>query len=176
MKPLRTWGWLVAPLLALNAGCFVISDVLNPSLAGQFGLAGPGDGAVVVVWTNDSDFPATFSVLWTNSTSADSLVRNQLSTAVPTGEVQNAVIDCPLGFLRPAGVLDTGEPTGDLASAAVAVNGTTVTYTGATLVAGEDFSCGDVVEVRLIQTSETGDDDQMGEATFAIAITVVPGR
>jgi hypothetical protein len=46
-----------------------------------------------------------------------------------------------------------------------------VNYTGTPLVSGRDFRCGDVIEVRLVQVGDGGE-----EANFAIQVQVLAGR
>jgi len=165
---------LLAGSLALSlGGCVVIGDLLDPTLAQQLGLtAGGTQGVIIVAFNNTTSFPATFQAF--ESRDVVDLARDSrnFSLQVAAGEVANEVLECPVGLVSP------GSLGADFARVAVAAVVTTdaaavaVNYAGPVLSA-PDISCGDLIEIRLIQTTTTTDEAET--SAFRIAVVVVPG-
>jgi hypothetical protein len=188
---MRMW-WMRAATAGLatlglvsGSGCALAVDFFDPAFAEFLGLGGlrPTPGSVVVVWNNQTDFPARMAIAVSVDASDPSQGTSfQVSDTIESGASDNAVFDCPIGFIRPAGVA-AGERSSDLAAAAATVfnvgggdtGGTNVdvTFTGATLASGQDFICGDVIEVRLIQVADGGTD---AATQFRLTVRRVPGR
>ena len=168
------FGLLAGSLLvSLVGGCVVVADLLDPSLAGQLGLtAGGTQGVIVVAFNNTTSFPATFEAFV--SRDATDLTRDSrnFSSAVAAGDVANEVLECPVGVVSP-GSLDASFARDGVAAVVTTDSGTEdVTYAGPVL-SGTDISCGDLVEIRLVQTSAgTGD---TATSAFRIVVVVIPG-
>ncbi|RMF76109.1 MAG: hypothetical protein D6744_12605, partial [Planctomycetota bacterium] len=96
-----------------------------------------------------------------DATDATANVRNGVSGFLEAGDATSQVFDCPVGVIS---VLDaTVFPDG-----AAAVQ---IPFTGAALVAGDDYFCGDVIEVRVIRVG-----DGTAATDFLLQVQVFPGR
>ncbi len=153
------------------SGCVFLGDLLAPDVAASLGVPAPAQsiGSVVVRVKNDTTQQAVLSVLAGGVTAPANL-----SADTAAGGSENFVLDCPVGFVRPAGVA-AGVSVSDLNSAAasvIAADGMTidVTYTGSTLESDATFDCGDVIEVSLVQTGT-----DIAAANFAIIVQVIKG-
>lgn len=173
LKALSAAALLLLPI----GGCVVATDLLNPGVLTAFGLD-PATvirpaGRTLVTFNNTSGFDASFEVAVSDDP-ADPTANATFffSEFLRPNQTQTAAFDCPIGVLTP------GTPSADFSTDTVAVSVVTaaglvtVNYTGAPLVAGVDFLCGDLVEMRLVQTGV----DAMGVASFGIQMRVVPGR
>jgi len=168
-------GLLLLPTL----GCVFAADLINPDFLGQVGfdpatIVSP-PGRVVVAFANDTDQSATFYAYVAEEVLGDQITSgSNLTAVVAAGTTSSRAVDCPFEFLAP------GRLGGDLSeSADAAVVGDvagqeTVTYAGTPLVLGVDFVCGDLIEIRLIQTS--GGDDQAAQTQYDLRVQVHPGR
>lgn len=159
-------------------GCVVAGDLVNPDFAAALGLDSsvlrPGSGTVIVAFTNSTSFPAEITVAV--SSDPGDPTANAQTIAVPLdepGETRNIVLDCPVGVITP-GVPHADFSTNSVAAVVFSGGGVQVTYTGAALVAGSQFSCGDVIEIELRQTG-TGTGEQQTNQ-FSFRVTVIPGR
>jgi hypothetical protein len=168
--------WLLIGIVVSAAGCAVVTDALDPNLAGLLGLDPfiGSQGTVIVAFRNATSFPATFNAFEAEVRSADAAdlavgdARN-FSLEVDANGIGNEVIQCPVGVFAPGSL---GADFAVVAEAAV-VNEDggqqTVDYGGAPLIAGTAFSCGDVIEVRL---EATGDNEDL---TYTLVVRVIPG-
>ena len=88
------------------------------------------------------------------------------------GEVWIASFECPVYSITP-GRLTADGGFDDTAITVVGTEGQTndLTYTGAAPQSDLDYTCGDVIEIRLLQVGEGG-----AAADFLIQVFVRPGR
>ncbi len=156
----RLWLATGGALLA-TAGCTLISDVLNTGLATQFGLDPAtifaSQGTVLVAFRNNTRFPATFSAFKATDASDYSRGGRNFSVPVAANDVGNEVLECPVGVISP-GALGLGFAFDGTAAVTIETDTgvQTVAYAGDPLVAGQAFTCGDVVELRLLlSTTQT---------------------
>lgn len=165
---------LLLLLAAAMSGCMVLSDVINPNLLTGLGLdpniIRGAQGSVLVSFNNTSEFPASFFVSVSDSPAdPTSNAFGVQATAVQAGEIRTHVIDCPVGVITP------GAPSANFATGTVAVRVFTgaatvdVMYDGAPLQAGDEFRCGDLIELRLIQSGDGAAADD-----YRILIRVIP--
>lgn len=166
-------GSVLGATLACCPGCVLATDLVNPNVFASLGLdpdtitAPPG--RIVVAFSNETSFPARFNVVVPGD-SGTLVVASQL---VQGGDFGNVVFDCPVDFLAP------GERSDDLVTPAPEMaievladeDIVVVPYTGSLLQAGDDYFCGDVIEIRLLQIG--GGD---AAADFAIQVVRLPGR
>ena len=153
----------VSVLTALS-GCTVFSDALNPNFASLLGVSAPSNdlGSIIVRFSNDTDETASlFADVSDDATDATANVRNGISGVLDAGGEAAHVFDCPVGVI-------TVLPTNVFPQAGAAVQ---LPFTGAPLVAGADYLCGDVIEVRVIRIG-----DGVTAADFLVQVQVYPGR
>ena len=166
---------LLLGLAVLPAGgCAVVGDLLDPGLAVALGMdpatIKPQQGVVIVAFNNTTRYPAQFFAF--ESLDADDLTQSSrnFSAEVAAGQVQNEVLDCPVGLIAPGSLGDNFAYD----STAVVVTGPDFAeikpYNGPPLLSGSSFSCGDLVEIRVSATGAGA-----GER-FAVTVRVVPGR
>lgn len=166
---------LALPLLAapLMSGCVLLSDAVNPNLLTQIGLDPntifPSAGTVIVVFNNQTQFPVTFYVYQAQEPSDLAVDGTNVARLVDPNTTRNSVLDCPLGVISP-GVLDANFEPQTLAATVFNGQGTDVDYLGAALISGRDFTCGDVIEIRVIAAAAGDQQD-----AFAVAVRVLPG-
>jgi hypothetical protein len=177
-NPLRISLLVVClPLVALAGGCAVATDVVNPNLLSALGLDPatviPSPGRLIVACVNDTQYATEFTFVATSAPLASATVADLTPgwARVEAGETALSPFDCPVVNLVLGGLNE------DYSLSDTAVTVTTdgadiaVVYSGAMLEVGRDFACGDVIEVRLVQTGgEAGTED------FAIQVRIVPGR
>jgi hypothetical protein len=155
-------------------GCAVVGDLLDPGLAVALGLdpatIKPQQGVVIVAFDNTTRYPAQFFAF--ESLRADDLTQSSrnFSAEVPAGQVQNEVLDCPVGLIIPGSMGDNFAYD----STAVIVTGPDFAeikpYNGPPLLSGSSYSCGDLVEIRLSPPPGGG------EQGFVVTVRVIPGR
>lgn len=164
---------MVAGLL-LPSGCAVGADILNPDLFSQFGLdleSVTGDsGVVIVAFNNTTNASVTFYAFAAPNRQDVSGARN-FSLQVDPLSVGNEVLDCPVAVIAP-GTLQADFSTDGVAALIQTEDAeTTVNYAGQPLLSGTAFTCGDVVEVRLVSTTAgTGDNVE-----YSILVRRIPG-
>jgi hypothetical protein len=162
-------------VLAPLTGCQIPADLINPDLITSLGFdvesISPSAGRIVVAFNNEASSPADFFIAVSDDP-ADPLsnVIGAPVTNVAAGETVNRVFDCPVGVITP------GLPNAEGTTGTAAINvqtgaGIAVLYNGSTIVSGRDFRCGDVVEIRLVQTG-----DGAAAADYAIVVTIRAGR
>ncbi len=171
----RIWGGKLLGLALLPlSGCALVSDAFNPNLLTGLGLDPStirgSQGVVLISFNNTSEFIANFFVAVSDSpTDPTSNAFGVPGTQVQPGEIRTAVVDCPLGVVTP------GAPSANFATGTVAIQvfptemPVEVVYNGAPLQAGDEFRCGDVIEMRLIQTG-----DGLAPESYRILIRVIP--
>lgn len=179
----HNWFGRTAMLVAMGvvlsgAGCILATDLVNPAFLTGLGFdpqtVVPPQGRVVVTFQNASNFPADFASSFSRQPfGADAVIELITATGVGPDEERNAVIDCPVAVISPAPDVDQFGDTQDGVAIGVATPAgvVAVAYLGAPLQVGADYSCGDVVVIRLLQVGAAG-----GENDFRIQVEVLPGR
>jgi hypothetical protein len=168
----------VLPLL----GCALFTDMLNPDFLSALGVD-PATvirprGVVVIAFKNSTiattDFGASVaSSLATLETDPQYVYARD----VGPNETRTMVVDCPVGVIAPSAPIEgnvataVGEGTQTSGQTTEAVTFSLV-YMGSPLVAGSDFDCGDVVEVRVVQTGGGAD----GAIVVTLEVRVLAGR
>lgn len=169
-------GLLLLPTL----GCAFAADLVNPDFLRQVGFdpatVVPPAGKVVVTFVNDTTQTATMYAYW--SENVDRITGWELTAIIPPGEIMSEAVDCPVAMIGPGQVNEDFSVNSTAASVGDTGGQTEVTYEGTALISGLDFVCGDLIEIRLIQTSgDTGqDDDQAGQDQYGFRVQVHPGR
>lgn len=162
---------LIGLLSVVVGGCAVAADLINPALFEQLGLDAsifkPTQGVVLVVFNNTTGSTATFYAYSAKNAANLTQGSRNFSVTVPNGEVRNEAVECPIDVISPGQIGDTG---GTAANVNDGGTNTTVTYAGGALFSGTSFQCGDVIEVRLVQTA-TGTAN-----AFEIRVRVIPGQ
>jgi len=151
-------------LLLPMPGCFVATDLLNPGILSAVGVDPatviPSQGRLLITYRN-----MTSGVAYFTSIVADDLAQAEtdptlvFATEVGASEMQTMVVDCPVGIMSPIGA-------GVITDTAVAE----LTYGGSPLYSGEDYVCGDVIEVRLVETGGTEG------VQYSLEVRVLAGR
>ncbi|MFN0138172.1 MAG: hypothetical protein ACKVS9_18870 [Phycisphaerae bacterium] len=168
-------GWLSAAVLPLLGGCAVATDLVNPDLLTGLGVdvdtvISP-QGRLIVTFNNTTNFPAEMFVsVSTNSTDPSASFSTD-SVPVAAGEARSLAYSCPIAVIAPGDVID--QNFGATGTVAVIGAGDAVVEIGqdsAALVSGRDYSCGAVIEIRLVQVA-TGD-----EGNIITRVEVIPGR
>ncbi len=142
-----------AALLPL-AGCAMVTDLISPDFLSTLGID-PATvirppGAIVIAFQNSTSGVADFGATVASSlltTTGD--LQYVYARDVAANQTRTMVVDCPVGVVAP------GAPLGGGAAAAIVVGGSvnaTLAYAGAPLVEGVDFVCGDVIEIRVVET------------------------
>ncbi len=165
-----------ALLVATASGCVVGADALNPGFLSALGFDPatviPPAGRIVVTFNNQTDFPASFTVTVADSaTDPTANARLLLTEPLQPNEVQAQVVECPVGLIAPGTVADQQQGGTVAAQVQMADQTVDVAYQGAPLIADDDFRCGDLIEVRLVQVA-----DDQNNVAFQLQVRVLPGR
>ncbi len=150
-------------------GCIFAADLMNPEFFSSLGLDPativPPAGRVIVAFKNDTTGVASFSALVAYTEQVDSEgnaldVSRLAALNVDAGETRTLVVDCPFVSVLPE-------------QFAVATSGgvATWTYQGISVVYGKDFSCGDIVEISIVQIVNAD-----GTPGFDNRVRILPGR
>ena len=154
-------------LLLSVLGCSIAADALNPAILSSLGIDPgafiPSPGVIVVAFNNESSAPGTFYAFESASAQDLSFDSRNFSLSVDPAEIRNEVIECPVGMVSPGSLTDAFALQGLAATMVTNAGEVTVAYEGSPLVAGQDFSCGDLIEVRV-------------SATYVLSVQVHPGR
>lgn len=161
---------LAATMLGLTAasGCALALDLVSPTILSGFGFdpdnVGGPPSKVIIAFTNDTDFPGTFVASVTDNVSAPDPTNTQLlSRDVEAGSTSSVVVECPVAAITPAAF-------GDGAGAIVLVDdtgaATAIDFAGSALISGLDFVCGDVIEIRAVESG----------GALGMFVRVLPGR
>ncbi|MCA9242760.1 MAG: hypothetical protein KDA32_02305 [Phycisphaerales bacterium] len=166
-------GFVALAGLLSTSGCVVGLDLLSPDardtlggLLAPIGVTLPSNtpGRLVVAYTNNTDIPVLFQ-----SAAFDALtdpVQNGVVLTVDPGETIGRVLDCPVAVFSP-GLAITADGATQLAVFGAA---------GGMMFSGDDFNCGDVIEVRLDQLGAVDAEGGAANAAFVIRVQVRPGR
>jgi len=142
-----------AVLLSL-AGCAMATDLVNPSFLSTFGIDPAtiiqSPGRVVIAFQNSTSGVADFGATVASSLSTTAQdIEYVYARDVAANETRTMVVECPAGVIIP------GAPIGGAVLAASVVSDAAVAavaYAGAPLIEGDDFFCGDVIEIRVVET------------------------
>ena len=163
---------------ALTGGCPVISDAFNPDFLTSFGIpSGSTSGTVLIAFTNNSQFSAQFVAQAFDTLSEDSVTTagGPITATVDAGKNRTFAVDCPVAAIVPGDASGGTTSTISVGVLSEAADGTVTTldlvFAGNPLYSGDDFLCGDVIEMRLLQVGT-------GEAVedFLLQVRVLPGR
>jgi hypothetical protein len=163
------------PLLLPLAGCFFVTDLINPGVLSAVGFDPatiiPPAGRTLVSFVNGTQFEADFVAIATSDPVVTAGTYTRGSAAVPSNETKVIPFDCPVAVIWPGDINE--DFTLSPAAVTVVTDGGDVElqYTGSALESGRDFVCGDVIEVRLVQVGEGAAADD-----FEIRVRVLPGR
>jgi hypothetical protein len=166
------WRMLKCCVLTIGAlaltGCAIVTDMINPEFLSSLGLnpeyINRGSGRIVLAFRNST----SNVVLSMGATTADDpyLSLDNVDLAgedfnfwdvenLAAGETRTLVVDCPIYLVLPA------------AATVLAGEGAEqVEYTGVFLLNEEDYRCGDVIEIEVIQ----------GTTGMTQRVRVIPGR
>jgi hypothetical protein len=153
-------------LLVPLVGCVFAADLVNPGILSAFGFDPesiiPSQGSVVIAFNNTTQYAvdSMYASIGESVSTAAEDFELVSATDLVASETRALAFDCPVGVVAPGGAF-------------VVVAGTVeeVTYGGSLMVAGDDFSCGDVIQMSLVQVG--GDDT---DVAFAFQVQVLAGR
>ncbi len=169
------WPAALGGLVLIAAGgCGLLVDFFDPDLAGRLGLdpatIKPQQGTVIVAFANSTRYPAAFNAYWSRDANNLAGYSRNFSVDVPSGNVRNEVLECPVGVISPGSLDSTFTPSGLAVVVQAAGEAAQVEYAGPPLISGDGFFCGDVIEIR-VSAIGTGD-----TATYAVSVRVIRGR
>lgn len=167
---------LFCGVLAVTVGgCAVATDMLDPGLFVQLGVdpatVSQPQGVVIVAFNNATSSWATFRAYQSQgagSPEARSKGARNFYLQVESGDVRNEVIECPVGEISPGSLDASFDPESLAAVVHTAGGDVNVDYGGVPLEISKSFSCGDVIEIRLVPLT-TGDDTD-----YRIVVRVIP--
>jgi hypothetical protein len=151
----------------------MVADLINPEFLSILGLDPAtvirAQGSTIIAFQNSTtgvaDFGATVAPS-VNATTQDT--QFIYSRDVASNETRTMVVTCPVGTIIPGAPLGGAVAVANVVGANIAA---TVTYEGAPLVEGVDFVCGDVIEIRIV---ETGAD--AANLAVVLQVQVLAGR
>ncbi len=177
----RVLWWLLGGVAALPlGGCALGLDLLDPGLPIELGLDPDSfktqQGVVIVVFNNTTQFPVTFQAFEGVEVGAGDSVSEarNFSIDVNAGEDLNQVLDCPVEVISPGTLAADSTLTNRGTVAATVFTATNVLqiqYVSEPLRSGLAYSCGDVIEFRLVQAG-AGENEQQ----YGLVIRVLPGQ
>lgn len=163
-------GLLLLPAL----GCTFAADLINPDFLRQVGFDPativPPAGKVLVAFTNDtSEYARLYAYV---SENVEVTVGFNMAVDLLPGMTVSQAADCPFAFMAPGRLESDFSVNNNAAAVGLEGQQTEVAYQGTVLVFGEDFVCGDLIEIRLIQTG----DEQQAQGQYDFRVQVHPGR
>lgn len=160
--------------LLLTLGCVVAADTLNPSFFSALGFDPgtifPTQGTVIVSFTNNTDYEATFFAFESADADDWTVDTRNFSVVVPPNSARNEVLSCPVGLVSAGQMGDDYELDMDQAAQVVTGEETVDVAYAWPLEEGDAFSCGDVIDFTL-EAGQVGD-----EVAFLISVRIIPGR
>jgi hypothetical protein len=162
------------------SGCVLAADMINPAFLFSVGvdpvLVLPQSGTVIVTFRNESGAPAIFHAYEVKNAQNPAAGARNFAVEVPQGQVRNEVLFCPVGVIS-LGMVGADGATADATGAevfgAADAAGAAVEYAGAPLRSGVEYSCGDVISIRLVRGGGTGTD---AAAAYSFVVEIVRGR
>ena len=164
-KSLRFVAFVIGlPLLLPLTACFMAVDLVNPAFVSALGVDPatviPSQGRLVIAFNNATQYDVAAAVAAVSHKASPSAsdFTTVAATDIPANETHTMVVDCPVQIVVPGGmtVLVDGAAADAL-------------YTGSPMLAGEDFRCGDVIEIQVVEVGASG-------GTFEIRVRVLAGR
>lgn len=178
MKPaMRVWlSAVLCGLVGIGSGCAIVADIFDPDFAGTLGFAtNEVTGTVIVVFQNDTGAAAEFNgFAISDANGTESAPFTQLVTA---NSSNNVVLDCPI-YSVDLGTAGDGLVSDKNGATVFDADGNVdVPYGGDALVVPDYFECGDVIVVRLVQstTTTTTDENTETQVAYTFQVEVVPG-
>jgi hypothetical protein len=160
--------------LAPLCGCQIPADIINPEFLTNLGFDAAtirqSAGRVIVAFNNEARNPAVFFIAVSEDPANPLVNVVGIPAEVAAGETVNRVLDCPVGAVAPGPPQEDGEGGGDAILVQTGA-GLAIPYNGSSIVSGRDFVCGDVIEIRLVQT---GDGDAAED--YEIVVTIRAGQ
>lgn len=172
-KTLRFFSVIAcAAVLLPLAGCAIVTDMINPDFLTALGVDPDtviaSAGTIIIAFQNSTtgvaDFGATVA---TSSSSTTDDLEYVYARDVAADETRTMVVDCPLATVVPGATISGTEAVAIVTGGNVDA---TVTYAGAELVEGVDFVCGDVIEIRIVETGTDAED-----LAVELQVQVLPG-
>ena len=165
---------ILAGVLSCSLSCTIAADALNPSFFSALGIDPgtifPSAGTIIVSFENRTTSPATFYAFEAAGPLSSEPEARNFSVVADAGGTRNEVLDCPVSVIS-LGVLDAAYASDGIGAVVISDGGEVeVTYAGSDLVSGQEFTCGDVVDVIL--TEQGGTDNEQ----YLLSVRVIPGR
>lgn len=167
-----------AGVLLLCFGCAVGADLLNPNFVAGLGIdpqvVFPSAGTVILAFTNTTDLPAEFFIFHVDDPNDLTTGVSIFSTLVAPGATRNQVLFCPIEAIG-LGTLSGQSAQPDSIAVRLTTEGEEieVPYTGSLLVSGDTYTCGDVLDIQVVEIPQTGEEQ---ESPYSIIVRVIPGR
>jgi hypothetical protein len=176
----KTLIGITATTLAIGlAGCIFVGDLLNPTLAASLGLSSGSTnlGSIVVRLSNRTSGVAFMGVIASSNSADPTFGLQSAGDFVTANDSRNLVFDCPVTAIYPAGVENGSVAGTNIAGPVASVVGadgatTDVQYTGSVLLSGQDFACGDLINITLRDNPGATDTT----ATFTVSVEVIKGN
>lgn len=174
---------ILTALTLASSGCFLAADLVNPNFFSQFGID-PNSitgrpGTIIVNFNNATQFPASLNVIVGEDEFDLTQGASVFNIVAGPQDAFNEVLDCPVEFLS-FGTLDADFMVmNDAVDVVLAEGDAAVNYLGANLNQGQEFACGDVINVTLTEVAgDAGgdDDDDMNNQNFALTVEIRRGR
>lgn len=150
-------------------GCEIVTDLFNPALVRQLGIGG-SQGVTIVAFNNETQYPATMYAYFSTSAADLTSGAKNFSAQVAGGEVVNEVLECPVGRIGPGELSDAEGGVNTRAATVTTDAGRVDVLFEGPAVVSPAISCGDVVEIRLIETGIALDQ----EGAFRVVVKVIP--
>ena len=160
--------WLVGGLFILLPllGCALVTDMLNPDFLFALGFDPAtiirSQGRIVIAFDNATQFTVSecFVSIADDPNAPDEDFQTVTARDIPANETRTRVLDCPVRVILPGSATILQDTTE-----------TTAEYAGSLMNLGDDYLCGDVIEVQIVQAG-----DDAASATFTIMVRVLAGR
>ncbi|MDX2197890.1 MAG: hypothetical protein SF069_02845 [Phycisphaerae bacterium] len=169
---------MAAAALGGSGGCAVGLDLFSDDLFANLGLdvtslRGP-TGRSIVNLRNETEFPVTFNVIVGENPDALEEGIEEIERGLAPGDSRNITFSCGVNFAT-LGVTDDDFAYTPLAAVVTEADGNVdVNYAGTALVNGEDFFCGNVIDIT-IDEAPVGDDDE-ADVNYVIRVRIIRGR
>ena len=137
-------------------------------LGGVIGLVFfPPAGVIIVSFTNNTTSPVQFFAYESAEALDPTVDSRNFSVEVEAGERLNEVLDCPIGLVCPGSL--AADFSRETLAALVLSTGDEVNYEGVVLTQGQEFTCGDIIDIQL-------DPPAAAAGNYLFTVRVVPGR
>ncbi len=151
---------VTAMLLLPLSACVLLGDIFNPDFISAIGIDPgtilPQSGTIAVVFSNETSSPAVFQAFEQSDAQDPTLGARNFGVEVPAGEKRNEILSCPVGLISFGQIDASYSVTTVAANVLTNAGGTTqIDYTGAALESGSEYTCGDVINARLVDSATT---------------------